>query len=149
MASLSKYDDIKKQFPIVLEQHLGNITRTCSKLGVSRNWFYDMCKNDAEFKQLCDDVNEVVIDFVEDHLYKQIEADVPTSTIFFLKTRAKHRGYIERNEFTGANAGPIEIKALTEPQEKMVERGLADLEAAAVAKYKASLEVIDGSNCVV
>ena len=36
-------------------------------------------------------------DFVENHLFQQIGRNNPLSTIFYLKCKAKKRGYIEQN----------------------------------------------------
>ncbi len=37
-----------------------------------------------------------------------IQAGKEASIFFFLKCRAKDRGYVERSEITGAGGGPIE-----------------------------------------
>ena len=44
------------------------------------------------------DTENAALDFAESRLFKQIEDGVPSSTIFYLKTKGKHRGYVERSE---------------------------------------------------
>ena len=122
MSLENKMDAIKKAFPTILKDKLGNVTDACNLLGCSRSWYYGMRHEDPEFKALCDEAHEVVLDFVESHLFKQIKADVPASTIFFLKTRGKDRGYIERNEFSGKDGGPIQVEQLNESEASVLAR---------------------------
>ena len=49
-------------------------------------------------------------DFAESKLLRRIDDDDLTAIIFFLKTQAKDRGYVERAEVTGADAGPLQIE---------------------------------------
>ena len=51
-----------------------------------------------------------MIDVTEGRLYQEINAGNITAIIFFLKTQAKHRGYVERQEFTGKDSGDIPIR---------------------------------------
>jgi hypothetical protein len=48
-------------------------------------------------------------DFVEGELFKQIKRGNIAAIIFFLKTQAKDRGYVERQEVTGADGGAIVV----------------------------------------
>jgi hypothetical protein len=139
----------KKQFPTVLKDCLGIVSTACAKIGVARNTYYSWRKVDPGFAAECDDVDEDVLDLGESTLHELIKEKNVVATIFLLKTKGKKRGYIERNEFTGANGGPIQTEELSDSQIKLFERGIVNLEAAAVARYKASLEVTDGNNCVV
>ena len=83
-----------------LGKSLGVVTTACKQVGIARNTFYEWYRNDIDFKQQVDDISEVAIDFVESALYKQIDKGNATCIIFFLKTRAKHRGYIETEDNT-------------------------------------------------
>ena len=76
-----------------LEAELGNITRACKRINVGRRTHYDWMARDAEYRKMVTEISEQAIDFAEEHLLKQIKAGDTTATIFFLKTRGKHRGY--------------------------------------------------------
>ena len=91
-------DTIKKLLLEALEEHKGIVTYACKAVGIARNTFYEWLKADEEWKKQVDDIQEVAIDFVERKLFDQIEEGNPTSTIFYLKTKAKKRGYVERQE---------------------------------------------------
>ena len=43
-------------------------------------------------------------------LHKQIKDGSTAATIFLLKTKGKKRGYVERQEITGADGYPTEIE---------------------------------------
>lgn len=53
-------------------------------------------------------------DFAESKLLRRIDDDDLTAIIFFLKTQAKDRGYVERAEVTGVDAGPVILKVVHE-----------------------------------
>ena len=95
MPKLTNTNILKKQIIEALEKSLGIVTNACKEVGISRWTFYEWCKNDSEFKKQVEDINEITIDFVESALYKNIANGKEVSILFFLKTRAKHRGYVE------------------------------------------------------
>lgn len=88
----------KKALLEVLKATHGNISSSCEKVGVNRKYFYSMMENDPEFAQDVADIKEKVIDIVESYALQRIRDGSDTMIIFFLKTQAKHRGYVERNE---------------------------------------------------
>ena len=98
MTKSNKIQHTKKALIEALEKSLGVVTTACKQVGIDRTTFYRYYKEDQEFKKEVDDLSNVAIDFAESQLFKQIQDGNPTSTIFYLKTKAKKRGYVERQE---------------------------------------------------
>jgi hypothetical protein len=76
----------------------GIISFACSKAKVSRDFYYDNYKLDPVFRKACDDIIETQKDGVEAGLLKAIADGNMTGIIFYLKTKCKDRGYVERIE---------------------------------------------------
>lgn len=113
-------DDRKKQVIEALSECYGIVTDACRKSDVPRSTFYKWMNEDPEFKAAVDDVSEEALDFVEGQLLKKIQgievqqgenvfSQPPSDTaiIFYLKTKGKKRGYIERTEVE--NSGSLSI----------------------------------------
>ena len=116
---MDKSRHIKKESILkALEKNLGVVTLSCRKANIPRSTFYKWLKEDQEFAEQVKEIENVALDFAESELLKQIQNGIPTSTIFYLKTKGKKRGYIERQEITGADGMPnnfqIEIIDKTE-----------------------------------
>jgi len=88
----------KKAILEALEKSLGVVTTACKNVGIGRTTYYQWLKDDEEFATQVKDIDEVALDFAESKLHKQIADGNVTATIFYLKTKGKHRGYIERVE---------------------------------------------------
>ena len=88
----------KKAVIEALEQSLGIVTSACKKAGVGRTTFYGWLNDDEDFAKQVKDIEDIALDFAESQLHKQIKDGNSTATIFFLKTKGKKRGYIERQE---------------------------------------------------
>ena len=106
MNKSNKIQHTKKALLKALEQSLGVVTTACKNVGIDRTTFYRYYNEDEKFKVQVDDLVNVAIDFAESQLFKQIQGGNPSSTIFYLKTKGKKRGYIERQEITGADGMP-------------------------------------------
>lgn len=85
----------KKKVLIELEKCLGIVTTACLKLKIGRKTFYQWYNTDDDFKAKVDDIENIVIDFVEGSLYKQMQKADTTAMIFFLKTKGRKRGWGE------------------------------------------------------
>lgn len=131
-----------------MRSNLGNISKTCEELKIGRTTYYEYYNQDEEFKKNIDSIAEDALDFVESKLFERIKGyshpedkifvyeglpiTVPTTKhfapdttaiIFYLKTRGKERGYIERQEIINKNApiDPFEGKTEAEIDEMLRE----------------------------
>ena len=93
-----------------LEQSLGVVTVACKKADIPRSTYYKWLKEDEAFAIEVRDIENVALDFAESQLHKQIAADSTAATIFYLKTKGKKRGYVERQEITGAEGMPTNFQ---------------------------------------
>jgi len=64
-------------------------------------------KDDEEYKQAVQELGDVALDFAESKLHKLIDQGNPAATIFYLKTKGKERGYVERQEIAVAEKKPL------------------------------------------
>jgi len=97
-----------KQIKDALIEAKGLQAVAARKLETSRTTISNYIAEYPIVKSAYDEANETNIDFVEGKLMQQINEGNITAIIFFLKTKAKHRGYVERMEQTGAGGGAIE-----------------------------------------
>jgi hypothetical protein len=81
-----------------LEVNLGNVTDACKYTGISRMTHYLWMREDENYKAQVESIDDIILDFAEKQLYTQISENNTTATIFFLKTKGKHRGYVEKTE---------------------------------------------------
>jgi predicted transcriptional regulator len=96
---MNKSRHIKKESLLKsLEQSLGVVTVACRQADIPRSTFYKWLNEDKEFTEQVKEMANVALDFAESALHKQIQDGIPASTIFYLKTKGKQRGYIERQE---------------------------------------------------
>jgi len=106
-----------------LEQSLGVVTRACEIAGIHRSTFYEYLNNDEEFAKAVKSIDDIALDFAESQLHKQIKEGNSTSTIFYLKTKGKRRGYVEKQEIDHTTQGEkiqtniINLGAGTKPDE--------------------------------
>ena len=63
---------------------------------ISRQSLYEWMKDDPDFRQQVEEVEEICIDNAESALHRAIEEGNVTAIIFFLKTKGKKRGYVEQ-----------------------------------------------------
>jgi hypothetical protein len=91
--------DVKKKAMIdALQKNLGNVTLAAKSIDIDRTTHYVWMNNDIDYANQINDIDNIVLDFAESSLFKQIKEGNVTATIFLLKTRGKSRGYVEKNE---------------------------------------------------
>lgn len=126
-------DTYKKKLLETLELHKGIVTNACKSIDCPRSTYYKYLNEDEEFRLAVEEIQETAIDFVEGKLMQKIngvtmlntsvkksdeEDEDPTyilppsdtAIIFYLKTKGKKRGYIERMEVD--NLTPIQVMTL-------------------------------------
>ena len=81
-----------------LEKAMGVVTTAAKMVGIERTTHYLWMREDKEYKEAVEDLQNVVLDFAESALYKMVENHNPAATLFLLKTKGKKRGYVERQE---------------------------------------------------
>ena len=82
-----------------LEQSMGVVATACETLNISRTNHYKWMKESPEYKENYDDLSNKALDYAETQLMKMIGRGNTAAVIFFLKTKGKDRGYVERQEF--------------------------------------------------
>jgi len=115
MSQQDEMDNRKKKMLEELEAAHGIVSTACQNANIARSTYYTWLQSDEDFKAAVEAVNESAIDFVESKLFEKIngvqligkddeiysQPPSDTAIIFYLKTKAKKRGYVERQEITG------------------------------------------------
>lgn len=125
---MTNSDIIKKAMIEALKKSLGIVSTACESVDISRQTHYRWLSEDPEYKEQVDNITEAAIDFVESKLFEKIEGvtvqtlnskgqpvvydQTPSDTaiIFYLKTKAKKRGYIEKQEVEQSGGTSITVK---------------------------------------
>jgi hypothetical protein len=100
---------LKKAMLEALEKSLGVVTSAAKSVGINRSSHYEWIKSDSEYKKEVESIDNVSLDFAESQLFKQIQEGNTSATIFYLKTKGKKRGYVERQEIAGVQDAPLKI----------------------------------------
>ena len=96
---MDKSRHIKKEAMLqALENSLGVVTVACKQTDIPRSTYYKWLKEDEEFAKAVRDIENIALDFGESQLHSQMKDGNTSATIFFLKTKGKKRGYVEKSE---------------------------------------------------
>ena len=118
---------------------MGIVTNAAKEVGIHRSTHYDWMEADPDYKQAVDSLQDIAIDFAESKLFEKINGvavkkgetddgediiyNVPpsdTAIIFYLKTKAKKRGYIERQEIDNLNDKVVLIEREPDPKNEPI-----------------------------
>ena len=94
----TELDVMKRAMIEALESNLGIVTPAASKVGIHRSTHYYWMKTDPDYAAAVESVQDIALDFAESKLHEQIKDKDTIATIFYLKTKGKKRGYIEKQE---------------------------------------------------
>lgn len=92
-----------------LKETMGVVAYACEAAGISRVTYYNWFKEDEDFREKAENICEIQKDMAEFALLEKIKKKDTTAIIFYLKTKAKDRGYSERTEVTGADGADIAV----------------------------------------
>tara|TARA_R100001163_G_scaffold59496_1_gene48290 strand:- start:391 stop:744 length:354 start_codon:yes stop_codon:yes gene_type:complete len=103
-----------------LKETQGLIYHACKKAGnISRSTYYRYMREDEEFAKAVEDIKEAQIDYVEGQLIKNISDGKETSIIFYLKSKAKDRGYTDKSLLDITSGG----KSITDIKIEVIDTG--------------------------
>ena len=106
-----------------LKNSMGIVSTACEKADIARKTHYDWYNNDSDYAAQVDAIQESCIDFAESKLMELIngakhevatakgevlqiqDGPNPTACIFYLKTKGKKRGYVEKSELDVQGSG--------------------------------------------
>jgi hypothetical protein len=95
---VDKMDNDKKAILKALEESCGVVSTACAAIGFPRSTFYKWLNEDTEFKAAVEEIQEYAIDVAESALQKLIKNGETAAIIFYLKTKGKKRGFVEKME---------------------------------------------------
>lgn len=103
---MTKRDTIKRNSTEVqkvamieaLTKSLGIVTTACKQVNISRETHYRWMQEDTTYKTAVEDISDIALDFAESKLHGLIDKGDTSANIFYLKTKGKKRGYIEKSE---------------------------------------------------
>jgi hypothetical protein len=101
----------------------GNVTVAAERLGCARETIHRHAKRSALVASALVEARDRGIDTAESMLMNAIHNGEAWAICFFLKTQAKHRGYVERQELVhrGDAEAPIAIITLIPPAPGLTE----------------------------
>lgn len=97
-ADASLASPLKKAFVEAYRANAGNATKASEAVGIHRTTYRRWYNSDPDFAAAIDEVDDEQIDIAESELNKLIKSGNLTAIIFYLKTKGKCRGYVERVE---------------------------------------------------
>ena len=90
-----------------IKKNGGAVYLAARELGCAPNTIYNRMERVPSIKQAVEDARGEVVDYAEQKLRLAILNGEPWAIAMALKTIGKHRGYVERQEVTGADGGDI------------------------------------------
>lgn len=104
-----------------LKRNKGLINISCDEVGIRYNTHRNWMMDDETYKAAVDHILNMQGDKVESKLMELVEAGDTSATIFYCKTKLKHRGYTERTEITGKNGEPLIVPRSIEEAKKIID----------------------------
>ena len=117
----------KKLFLTAYERKDCVVVYACKATGIGRRTYQDWRKADKRFHEACLDLEEKNLDLSEDVIFTARKAGNISAAMFHLKCKGKARGWIERQEITGAEGVPLHSGVSAEQEQRLRSLSLDDL----------------------
>lgn len=88
----------KRSMLKALEKSLGVVTTAAKSAGIDRQTHYNWMEKDPNYKAAVESIADIALDFAESQLHENMRKGSDAATIFYLKTKGKKRGYVEKSE---------------------------------------------------
>ena len=93
-----------------IKKNGGAVYLAARELGCAPNTIYNRMEKVPAMKQAVEDARGEVVDYAEQKLRLAVLNGEPWAVAMVLKTIGKSRGYVERQEVTGADGGKLQIE---------------------------------------
>ncbi len=93
-----------------LEATAGMVTYAAKKLDVSYVSLWKWIKKSTELQQALHSIKESHIDLAETKLLQNVKNGDPSSIFFYLKCKAKDRGYVEKQQIEHSGDMTINVR---------------------------------------
>ncbi len=101
----------QKAIITAVRKHRGNITAVAKSLGVSRGAIHNRINKSDSIKKAVQEARDAFDDEVESiHYDAVLKEENHVERIFHMKTRMRHRGYVEKQEVEQSGRTEIIIK---------------------------------------
>ena len=126
--SKKQREKLMEDFLACYRNTLGVLTPAAEKAGVCRQTIWMWRQRYPEFDAACREIDEVAADFVESQLFQRIKDGSEVCTIFYLKTKCKRRGYVEKQEIDMSAEVKGVVVNVTSPESAQVLQDIIEKE---------------------
>lgn len=98
-----------------LEASGGYVTQAAHLLNISFQGLYKRINGNKRIREKLDEIRNRYLDLAESKVVSAINNNQPWAICFYLKCQGKHRGWVERQELTGKDGGPVDHKKVEAP----------------------------------
>ena len=126
---------LKEEFYKIYRANGGFSYAAAKQVGVPYSTCHYWMNSDPNFKDITEEVKGTMLDMAEKELFQRATKfkDRDACLLFYMKTKGRERGYIERQETTSVGSDPLKLVVEYKTNEADV-----DLKARIIAEYEAS-----------
>jgi hypothetical protein len=124
---LERQEHRKQMFLEIYQKKGGIIYLACEAANIGRRTYFEWMKRDPQFAASVRELDDYLLDFTESKLMAKIQSGNLTAMIFYLKCKGKKRGWVERQEVTGADGIPLNPGVSAEEEQRLRSLSIDDL----------------------